>query len=521
MRSSWLFVSYFALAIARNIPFVPDASTDTSILTRTDAQEPTLPFNLADIPIYKVPYAEHLLDNVKAPEDFKALPPVVFYLHGSKVSTNPWFYYSSRFKGVFAFSQYAIDETFTTSASTDSLSASIPALLPYIPIYLVPHPEELLKDVKTPKDLEALPRVTLYIYGAKAEADPWIYYSSRFKELPAFTDYHHVEKEDSPSNPVPPAASSGPTFGEDGLPTNLDSIPLYKLDYPENLVDNVKTPQDFGNLPQVVFFSNGSKVVVNPWGLHANQFAGLPEFSRYSPTGSIEDPLPARIGQIPWFNASYPMHLIEQATAKEDISKLPDAVVYRYGVPINIPAWKMFMLGDFDVTATQHQRVPVIGRSAGVATPPQPQALSASQLPEQPGYITAPSSKAITLPDPKVKLPDDLESSNFYQAHYKEELLDNINDPQDFPTLPDVIVYVYGRRSAVPAWICYLNRMLGMEWGVVYDDQEDIDNDHTTKYESGLDISLSVNDDGSPQITDHGSDPAYSSLPPNLDERSL
>ncbi|KAL2887485.1 hypothetical protein HOO65_050606 [Ceratocystis lukuohia] len=469
MRPSLLFVSYFVLVIARHIPIVPDASADTTLLTRTDAQDPTLPSNLADIPIYKVPYAEHLLDNVKTPEDFKALPPVVFYLHGSKVSANPRFYYSSRFKDVPAFAPYAIDEASTAPASTDSLSAGIPALLPYIPIFIVPYPKELLKNVKTPKDLEALPRVTLYIYGAKAEADPWIYYSRRFKELPTFADYHHVKEEDSPSHPVSPAVGSTLTFGEDGLPVNLNNIPLYKADYPENLDDNVKTPQDFGGLPKVVFFSNGSRVVVSPWGLYANRFAGLPQFFRYSPT--IEDPLPARIGKIPWYNASYPTHLIKQAKTKEDILKLPDAVVYRYGVPINIPA--------------------------------------------------PPSAEAIALPDLEVKLPDDLESLIFYQAPYREDLLDNVNDPQDFPTLPDVTVYVHGWRSSVPAWIYYLNRVLGMEWGMVYDDQEDIDSDHVIEYESGLESGLPIDDDGSPQIADHGSDPAYSSPPPNLDERSL
>ncbi|PHH50275.1 hypothetical protein CFIMG_005116RA [Ceratocystis fimbriata CBS 114723] len=450
---------------------------------------------------------KHLLDNVKTPEDFKALPPVVFYLHGSNVSTNPWFYYSSRFKDVHAFAPYAIDEASTAPASTDSLSAGIPTLLPYIPIFMVPYPEELLKNVKTPKDLEALPRVTLYIYGAKAEADPWIYYSRRFKQLPAFADYHHVKEEDSPSHPVSPAVSSTLTFGEDGLPVNLNNIPLYKADYPENLVDNVKTPQDFGSLPKVVFFSNGSRVVVSPWGLYANRFAGLPQFVRYSPMGSIEDPLPARIGKIPWYNASYPTHLIKQAKTKEDILKLPDAVVYRYGVPINIPARKMFMLRDFDVTTTQHQGVPVVGRNVDAAAPPQSRPLSASQLPEEPGYITAPSAEAITLPD--------------LEAPYREDLLDNINDPQDFPTLPDVIVYVHGRRSSVPAWIYYLNRVLGMEWGMVYDDQEDIDSDHAIEYESGLESCLPFDDDGSPQIADHGSDPACSSPPSNLDERSL
>ncbi|KKF95207.1 hypothetical protein CFO_g2438 [Ceratocystis platani] len=473
MRSSLLFVSYFVLVIARHIPIVPDASADTTLLTRTDAQDPTLPSNLADIPIYKVPYAEHLLDNVKTPEDFKALPPVVFYLHGSKVSANPRFYYSSRFKDVPAFAPYAIDEASTAPASTDSLSAGIPALLPYIPIFIVPYPKELLKNVKTPKDLEALPRVTLYIYGAKAEADPWIYYSRRFKELPTFADYHHVKEEDSPSHPVSPAVGSTLTFGEDGLPVNLNNIPLYKADYPENLDDNVKTPQDFGGLPKVVFFSNGSRVVVSPWGLYANRFAGLPQFFRYSPT--IEDPLPARIGKIPWYNASYPTHLIKQAKTKEDILKLPDAVVI-----------KGFLLSGVMLTLPLH-------RSLGLFLPPS--------------YLSN-----LDISQPRVLKP------SLFQI-LREDLLDNINDPQDFPTLPDVTVYVHGRRSSVPAWIYYLNRVLGMEWGMVYDDQEDSDSDHAIEYESGLESGLPVDDDGSPQIADHGSDPAYSSPPPNLDER--
>ncbi|KAL1890503.1 hypothetical protein Cpir12675_005366 [Ceratocystis pirilliformis] len=481
------------MAMAGSIDMVPDISPDTTLLASGGLQEPTLPSNLAEIPIYKVPYAEHLLDNVKTPEDFKALPPVTFYLHGSKVSANPWFYYSSRFKHMPAFSQYAIDEASEALSSTKSLSAGISALMPYMPVYQVPYREELLENVKTPKDLEALPRVTIYIHGAKVEADPWIYYSHRFKDLPAFADYYHVEKEDSASNKAPPAAETTPTFGEDGLPTNLDSIPLYKVDYPEDLVHNVKTPDDFDRLPQMKFYNNGSKIQASPWSVYGNLFADLPEFSHYSPMGSFEDPLPAYISKIPWYNASYPTHLIEQAKTKKEILKLPDAVVYRYGVPTDIPAWKMFMLGDFDVTAME--------RSIDNAVPPLPQEPSASQLLEQ----------------PEAELPDDLESLPFYQVPYDEKLFDSIKSTEDYLKLPSVIVYLKGKKSAIPAWIYYFDRFMGLEVAMPDNEDEASEDNLDMEYKRDVDRYLPDDHEEPSETINHSPDAAQITLPPNLD----
>ncbi|KAL2887500.1 hypothetical protein HOO65_050621 [Ceratocystis lukuohia] len=506
MKSSLFFASCLAVAMAGSIETVPDISPDTTLLASGGSQEPTLPSNLAEVPIYKVPYAEHLLDNVKTPEDFKALPPVTFYLHGSKVSVNPWFYYSSRFKDVPAFAQYAIDEASEALSSVKSLSAGMPALMPYMPVYQVPYREELLQNVKTPKDLEALPKVTIYIHGVKAEADPWLYYSHRFKDLPAFADYHHVAKEDSASNKAPSAAETALTFGEDGLPTNLDSIPLYKVDYPEDLVHKVKTPEDFNRLPQVVYYNNGSKIEVSPWIVYGNRFAGLPEFSHYSPMGSIEDPLPAYISQIPWYNASYPTHLIEQAKTEEEILKLPDAVVYRHGVPIDIPAWMMFMLGDFDKTATQHQAIPVMKHSSDITVPPLPQEPSASQLPEQ----------------PEAKLPDNLESLVFHQVPYNEKVFDSIDSFEDYLKLPSVIVYVYGKMSTVPAWVYYFNRFMGLETAIPDNEEEASQDNHDMESKRDvIDEYLEDSHEGPSETIDRGPDAAQITLPPDLNEKSF
>ncbi|PHH50131.1 hypothetical protein CFIMG_007522RA00001 [Ceratocystis fimbriata CBS 114723] len=506
MKSSLFFASCLAVAMAGSIETVPDICPDTTLLASGSLQEPTLPSNLAEISIYKVPYAEHLLDNVKTPEDFKALPRVTFYLHGSKVSVNPWFYYSSRFKDVPAFAQYAIDEVSEALSSVKSLSAGMPALMPYMPVYQIPYREELLQNVKTPKDLEALPKVTIYIHGVKAEADPWLYYSHRFKDLPAFADYHHVEKEDSASNKAPSAAETAPTFGEDGLPTNLDSIPLYKVDYPEDLVRKVKTPEDFNRLPQVVFYNNGSKIEVSPWNVYGNRFAGLPEFSHYSPMGSIEDPLPAYISQIPWYNGSYPTHLIERATTKEETLKLPDAVVYRYGVPIDIPAWKMFMLADFDKTATQHQAIAVMKPSSNIAVPPLRQELSASQLPEQ----------------PEAKLPDNLESLPFHQVPYNEKVFDSIDSFDDYLKLPGVTVYVYGKMSTIPAWIYYFNRVMGLETAMPDNEEEASQDKHDMESKRAV-IDEYVEDahEGPSETIDRGPDAAQITLLPDLNEQSF
>ncbi|PHH51961.1 hypothetical protein CFIMG_005198RAa [Ceratocystis fimbriata CBS 114723] len=506
MKSSLFFVSCLAVAMAGSIETVPDISPDTTLLASGGLQEPTLPSNLAEIPIYKVPYAEHLLDNVKTLEDFKALPPVTFYLHGSKVSANPWFYYSSRFKDVPVFAQYAIDEASEALSSVKSLSAGMPALMPYMPVYQVPYREELLQNVKTPKDLEALPKVTIYIHGAKAEADPWLYYSHRFKDLPAFADYHHVEKEDSASNKAPSAAETAPTFGEDGLPTNLDSIPLYKVDYPEDLVRQVKTPEDFNKLPQVAFYNNGSKIEVSPWNVYGNRFAGLPEFSHYSPMGSINDPLPAYVNQIPWYNASYPEHLIEQAKTKKEILKLPDAVVYRYGVPVDIPAWKMFMLGDFDKTATQHQAIPVMKRGSDIAVPPPPQEVSAPQLPQQ----------------PEAKLPDNLESLPFHQVPYNEKLFDSIDSSEDYLKMPSVTIYVYGKMSTIPAWVYYFNIVMGLETAMPDNEKEASQDNHDMESKRAV-IEEYVEDthEGPSGTIDRGPDAAQITLPPDLNEKSF
>ncbi|KKF92195.1 hypothetical protein CFO_g5453 [Ceratocystis platani] len=374
-----------------------------------------------------------------------------------------------------------------------------------MPVYQVPYREELLQNVKTPKDLEALPKVTIYIHGVKAEADPWLYYSHRFKDLPAFADYHHVAKEDSASNKAPSAAETAPAFGEDGLPTNLDSIPLYKVDYPEDLVRKVKTPEDFNRLPQVVYYNNGSKIEVSPWIVYGNRFAGLPEFSHYSPMGSIEDPLPAYISQIPWYNASYPTHLIELAKTEEEILKLPDAVVYRHGVPIDIPAWKMFMLGDFDKTATQHQAIPVMKHSSDITVPPLPQELSASQLPEQ----------------PEAKLPDNLESLVFHQVPYNEKVFDSIDTFEDYLKLPSVIVYVYGKMSTVPAWVYYFNRFIGLETAIPDNEEEASQDNHDMESKRDvIDEYLEDSHEGPSETIDHGPDAAQITLPPDLNEKS-
>ncbi|KKF92194.1 hypothetical protein CFO_g5452 [Ceratocystis platani] len=165
----------------------------------------------------------------------------------------------------------------------------------------------------------------------------------------------------------------------------------------------------------------------------------------------------------------------------------------------------MFMLGDFDKTATQHQAIPVMKRGNDIAVPPPPQEPSASQLPEQ----------------PEAKLPDNLESLPFHQVPYNEKAFDSIDSFEDYLKLPSVTVYVYGKMSTIPAWIYYFNRAMELETAMPDNEEKASQDNHDMESKRAVfDEYVEDSHEEPSETIDRGPDAAQITLPPDLNEKS-